>query len=268
MTTLSMSQVDLERGDLLVCAGVTAEFSSGELVAIVGPNGAGKSSMVALLAGDLAPTRGTVSMDGVDLSVLDAKELARRRAVMTQANDVTFPFSVRDVVEMGRFPWAEQSDPSRDKEMVDVALERVEVSYLADRKITALSGGERARVALARVLAQDTSVLLLDEPTAALDIRHQELVLALLREKARAGCLVIVVLHDLVAAAAFADRIVVIADSRIVATGTPTEVLTPELLTRVYQHPVEVINERGALTVRPDRSHHEIRGVETPNQQP
>lgn len=265
MTTLTMSQVDLERGELLVCADLSAEFSSGELVAIVGPNGAGKSSMIALLAGDLAPTRGSVTMDGVDLGGLDAKELARRRAVMTQANDVTFPFSVRDVVEMGRFPWAEQSNPSRDTEMVDAALERVEVGYLADRKITALSGGERARVALARVLAQDTSVLLLDEPTAALDIRHQELVLDLLRQKARGGCLVIVVLHDLVAAAAFADRILLLADSRIVATGTPTEVLTPELLSRVYQHPVEVINEHGALTVRPNRSHHATRGVETPN---
>jgi iron complex transport system ATP-binding protein len=169
---------------------------------------------------------------------------------------------------MGRFPWTERSDPSRDVEMVDAALDRVEVTYLADRKITALSGGERARVALARVLAQDTSVLLLDEPTAALDIRHQELVLDLLREKARSGCLVIVVLHDLAAAAAFADRIILIADSRLVATGTPAEVLTPELLTRVYQHPVEVINERGALTVRPTRSHHELRGVETPNQHP
>ncbi len=267
MTTLALSGVDLERGDLLVCAGVSSEFQAGELVAIVGPNGAGKSSLIALLAGDLAPTRGTVTMDAVNLASLDSKELARRRAVMTQANDVTFPFSVRDVVEMGRYPWAEQSDIATDNEKVDAALERVEVGYLANRKITALSGGERARVALARVLAQDTAILLLDEPTAALDIRHQELVMDLLREKAQGGCLVIVVLHDLEAAAAFADRVVLIADARIVANGAPRDVLTPDVLSRVYQHPVEVINERGALTVRPQRSHHGFRGVETPNHQ-
>jgi iron complex transport system ATP-binding protein len=268
MSSLTMSGVDLERGDLLVCAGVSAEFRPGELVAIVGPNGAGKSSMIALLAGDLTPSRGTVTLDGTDIASLDSKELARRRAVMTQANDVTFPFSVRDVVEMGRYPWAEQSDPARDSEKVDSALDRVEVSYLADRKITALSGGERARVALARVLAQDTSILLLDEPTAALDIRHQELVMQLLQDKARSGCLVVVVLHDLEAAAAFADRVVLIADSRIVAIGAPNEVFTPETLSAVYQHPVEVINDRGALTVRPQRSPHARRGVESPNHQP
>jgi iron complex transport system ATP-binding protein len=265
MTLLGLNDVDLVRGDLQVCAGITAEFRSGELVAIVGPNGAGKSSLISLLAGDLEPTRGSVTIDGINVGGLDSMELARRRAVMTQANDVTFPFAVRDVVEMGRFPWADESDALRDGQVVDAALACVEVSYLADRKITALSGGERARVALARVLAQDTSVLLLDEPTAALDIRHQELVLDLLREKARAGCLVIVVLHDLVAAAAFADRIVMIADAHLVAHGTPAEVLTPELLSRVYQHPVEVFNEHGALTVRPRRSHHVTRGVETPN---
>jgi iron complex transport system ATP-binding protein len=268
MSMLAMSAVDLERGDLLVCENVTAEFHTGELVAIVGPNGAGKSSMIALLAGDLAPTRGAVRLDGADLAGLDSKELARRRAVMTQANDVTFPFSVRDVVEMGRYPWADRSDPVVDADKVDAALERVEVSYLADRKITALSGGERARVALARVLAQDTPILLLDEPTAALDIRHQELVMQLLRDKSRAGCLVVVVLHDLEAAAAFADRIILIADSRIVAMGTPAEVFTPDTLSTVYQHPVEVINDRGALTVRPQRSPHAGRGVETPNHQP
>jgi iron complex transport system ATP-binding protein len=265
MNALSMTNVDLERGELLVCAAVSAEFHSGELVAIVGPNGAGKSSMIALLAGDLAPTRGSVTMGGINVASIDSKELARRRAVMTQANDVTFPFSVRDVVEMGRYPWAEQSDPATDAAKIDAALDRVEVRYLADRKITALSGGERARVALARVLAQDTSILLLDEPTAALDIRHQELVMQLLRDKARSGCLVVVVLHDLEAAAAFADRVVLIADSRIVAIGTPEEVLTPATLSDVYQHPVEVINDRGALTVRPQRSPHAGRGVETPN---
>jgi iron complex transport system ATP-binding protein len=145
MNALAMTNVDLERGELLVCAEVSAEFHSGELVAIVGPNGAGKSSMIALLAGDLAPTRGSVTMGGINVASIDSKEIARRRAVMTQANDVTFPFSVRDVVEMGRYPWAEQSDPATDAAKIDAALDRVEVRYLADRKITALSGGERAR---------------------------------------------------------------------------------------------------------------------------
>ena len=251
--SIEMRGATLQRGDLVVCAGVDAEFRGGEFVAIVGPNGAGKSSMLALLAGDIEPSSGSVLLDGSPISAVDSKLLARRRAVMTQSNEVTFPFGVREVVEMGRYPWADTPRQGDDQLMVQKSMTRVEVDYLEARKITALSGGERARVALARVLAQDTEVLILDEPTSALDIRHQELVLQLLKERSQAGALVIVVLHDVEAAAAYADRLVLLEHGRVRANGAPSSVLSSALLSEVYQYPVHVSGDSSALSIAPDR---------------
>ena len=250
---IEMRGATLQRGDLTVCTGVDAEFRGGEFVAIVGPNGAGKSSMLALLAGDIEPTSGSVLLDGSPVSAVDTKVLARRRAVMTQSNEVTFPFGVREVVEMGRYPWADTDKQNEDQSRVNDAMMRVEVDYLESRKITALSGGERARVALARVLAQDTEILILDEPTSALDIRHQELVLQLLKERSEAGALVIVVLHDVEAAAAYSDRVVLLERGRVRANGSPSSVLSSALLSEVYQYPVHVSGDSSALSIAPDR---------------
>ena len=251
--SIEMRGATLQRGDLTVCASVDAEFRGGEFVAIVGPNGAGKSSMLALLAGDIEPTSGSVLLDGSPISDVDSKVLARRRAVMTQSNEVTFPFGVREVVEMGRYPWADTPRQADDQAKVRDAMARVEVDYLQARKITALSGGERARVALARVLAQETEVLILDEPTSALDIRHQELVLQLLKERAQSGALVIVVLHDVEAAAAYADRVVLLERGSVRANGSPGSVLSSALLSEVYQYPVHVSGEPSRLSISPDR---------------
>lgn len=251
--SIEMRGATLQRGDLTVCSDVDAEFRGGEFVAIVGPNGAGKSSMLAMLAGDIAPNSGSVLLDGAPISDVDSKVLARRRAVMTQSNEVTFPFGVREVVEMGRYPWADTPNQVDDRVKVQDAMTRVEVDYLQARKITALSGGERARVALARVLAQETEILILDEPTSALDIRHQELVLQLLKERSRNGALVIVVLHDVEAAAAYADRIVLLERGRVRANGGPSSVLSSALLSEVYQYPVHVSGDKSALSISPDR---------------
>lgn len=250
---IEMREATLRRGDLTVCSGMNAEFRGGEFVAIVGPNGAGKSSMLALLAGDIEPSSGSVLLDGSPISEVDTKLLARRRAVMTQSNEVTFPFGVREVVEMGRYPWADTDKQGEDQSKVHDAMTRVEVDYLVSRKITALSGGERARVALARVLAQDTEILILDEPTSALDIRHQELVLQLLKERSQDGALVIVVLHDVEAAAAYADRVVLLERGRVRANGSPTSVLSSALLSEVYQYQVNVSGGVSALSITPDR---------------
>lgn len=251
---LEMRGATLQRGDLTVCSDVDAEFRGGEFVAIVGPNGAGKSSMLALLAGDIEPTSGSVLLDGSPIGEVESKALARRRAVMTQSNDVTFPFGVREVVEMGRYPWVDTPRQDDDEVTVRSAMTRVEVDYLEARKITALSGGERARVALARVLAQDTEILILDEPTSALDIRHQELVLQLLKERSEEGALVIVVLHDVEAAAAYADRVVLLERGRVRANGSPTSVLSSALLSEVYQYPVHVSSDSSTLSISPDRT--------------
>lgn len=222
---------------------VTLDVSYGKVMALVGPNGAGKSSLLGILGGDLAPTGGSVTLDGRAVRDWSARELARRRAVLLQANQVSFSFSAREVVEMGRSPWAGDGRSDEDDDIVRDAMARADVTHLAHRPFPALSSGEKARVSLARVLAQRTPALLLDEPTAALDLRHQEEVLRLGRELAAEGRAIVVVLHDLSLAAAYADEIVMIAGGRIAARGTPTEVLTAVRVEHVYGTPVRILDD-------------------------
>ncbi|MGH4027900.1 heme ABC transporter ATP-binding protein [Actinomycetota bacterium Odt1-20B] len=225
-----------------VLAGVTLAARAGEVLALVGPNGAGKSTLLAALAADLPADEGVVRVCGRPATGWSAPELALRRAVLPQSAALSFPFTVEEVVRMGRAPWAgtRRGSDEDDDRVVAESLAATEVDAFAARPFAALSGGERARVALARVLAQRAPLLLLDEPTAALDLRHQELVLRLCRERAAAGDAVVVVLHDLGLAAAYADRAAVLCDGRVAAEGAPGEVFTEELLSRVYRQRVDV----------------------------
>lgn len=220
--------------------GAAIDIRSGEVHALVGPNGAGKSTLFGVLAGDVAPTAGDVILDGTHLRDHRPRDLARRRAVLLQQNAVSFPFSVAEVVRMGRAPWARTPLEAEDDARVAEAMRATDIDDLADRTVTSLSGGERARVALARVLAQATGILLLDEPTAALDLKHQEDVLRVVRERARADDAVAIVLHDLNAAIANADRVTLLDGGRVVATGTPPEVLTAKRIGAVYRQAVDV----------------------------
>ncbi|MGK5547625.1 heme ABC transporter ATP-binding protein [Streptomyces sp. URMC 127] len=229
-------------GGRAVLDGVDLGVAAGEVLALVGPNGAGKSTLLAALAHDLPAASGEVRIDGEPAASWSAAELALRRAVLPQSSELSFPFPVEDVVRMGRAPWAGTPAEGEDDAAVREAMAAAEVSGFASRPFAALSGGERARVALARVLAQRTPLLLLDEPTAALDLRHQELVLRVCRERAAAGAAVVVVLHDLGLAGAYADRVAVLHGGRVAAEGPPARVLEAELLTRVYLQPVEVID--------------------------
>ncbi|MGG7574219.1 heme ABC transporter ATP-binding protein [Streptomyces sirii] len=224
-----------------VLRGVDLRARAGEVLALVGPNGAGKSTLLAALAGDLPAGAGGVRLDGRAVGDWPTGELALRRAVLPQSAALSFPFTVAQVVAMGRAPWAGTPAEADDERAVAEAMARVEVTGLARRPFSALSGGERARAALARVLAQRAPLLLLDEPTAALDLRHQELVLGICRERAAAGDAVVAVLHDLGLAAAYADRAAVLHDGLIAVQGPPAEVFTDALLSRVYRQPVEVI---------------------------
>ncbi|MEV5202912.1 heme ABC transporter ATP-binding protein [Streptomyces sp. NPDC053720] len=228
---------------------------AGEVLALVGPNGAGKSTLLAALAADLPAEHGEVRIDGRPVDDWSAAELALRRAVLPQSAALSFPFPVADVVRMGRAPWAGTGRADEDDPAVASAMAATEVTEFAERPFSALSGGERARVALARVLAQRAGLLLLDEPTAALDLRHQELVLRICRERAAAGDAVVVVLHDLGLAAAYADRAAVLHGGRIAAVGPPAGVFTGELLGEVYRQPVEVFPHprTGAPLVVPAR---------------
>ncbi|MFH9073129.1 heme ABC transporter ATP-binding protein [Streptomyces alboflavus] len=239
-----------------VLRGVTVAARAGEVLALVGPNGAGKSTLLAALAADLPADAGSVSVCGRPAPDWPARELALRRAVLPQSATLSFPFPVEDVVRMGRAPWAGTRLADDDDPIVRAAMAATEVAEFAARPFSALSGGERARVALARVLAQCAPLLLLDEPTAALDLRHQELVLRVCRERAAAGDAVVVVLHDLGLAAAYADRAVILDGGVVAADGAPAEVFEDGLLSDVYRQPIEVFPHprTGAPLVTPLRA--------------
>jgi iron complex transport system ATP-binding protein len=229
-------------GRIPLVAGVDLSVEPGELVAIVGANGAGKSTLLRLLAGDLRPTEGDVLLNGRPIGSYGAGALARLRSVLPQQSWIQFAFTVRQVVEMGRSPYhAAKRDPAEEARVVREAMRAADVAALAERAYPGLSGGEQSRACLARVLAQDTPLVLLDEPTAALDIRHQHQVLGVVRGLAQAGKAVVAVLHDLNLAAAYATRVVAMHRGMAVADGVPEEVLTASVLSRIYEHPVEVV---------------------------
>jgi iron complex transport system ATP-binding protein len=237
-----------------ILRGIDLDVRAGELVALVGPNGAGKSTLLGVLAGDITPSSGSVALAGRPLGHYHARELARQRGVQLQKQGLAFGFRVHEVVRMGRSPWHRTDREDDDDRVVASSMERADVADLAERLFPTLSGGEQARTSFARLLAQETPVLMLDEPTAALDIRHQESLLTVARAAAAAGAAVVVVLHDLSLAAAYADRVCVLAHGAVRADGPPPEVLTGPLLTEVYGHPVDVIEHDGNLVVVPVRS--------------
>jgi len=238
---VSASGVRVERGGRMLLDDVSLELHGGEVLALLGPNGAGKSTLLGLLSGDAAPDAGSVEFGGRDIRSWPLIELARRRSVLLQDNQIMFPFTVHQVVEMGRAPWRRTPLEDDDNAAISEALRAADIAHLGNRRVPSLSGGERARVAFARVLAGRTGVLMLDEPTAALDLGHQETLLGLAKDRARAGDAVLIVLHDLNLAAAYADRIALLREGRLVACDAPTRVLTADIISEVYRTPVEVI---------------------------
>jgi iron complex transport system ATP-binding protein len=240
-TAIEVQGLAVMLGGRRVLDGVDLDIRHGELLALVGPNGAGKSTLLGAVAGDVPFQAGSVAIDGQPLAGWGPRELALRRSVLLQRIDISFPFTVGDVVRMGRSPWAGTDAEDDDDEAVAMAMAQTDIADLAVREYPSLSGGERARAALARVLAQQTGIMLLDEPTAALDLHHQELVMQVARDRAAAGAAVVVVAHDLGMAAAWADRVVILDRGNIAGDGPPSDVLTEELLSRVYHHGVEVI---------------------------
>lgn len=253
-----LRSVGLRLGGAQILHGIDLDIAYGRVLALVGPNGAGKSSLLGVVTGDLVPETGEVLLDEAPVRTRSARELSRIRSVLLQDNQVVFPFTVAEVVEMGRAPWIGTEHSAADAAQIAAALAHADVGHLAGRAYPSLSGGERARVSLARVLAQDTRVVLLDEPTAALDLRHQEDVLRVARGLAAAGRAVVVVLHDLSLAAAYADDVAIVDGGRLVAHGAPASVLTEERITEVYGTPVRVIADpdTGRPVVLPRRGPH------------
>ena len=216
---------------------VSLSLSPGHLVALVGPNGAGKTTLLRALAG-LVPSDGSIQVGGDALPSLPLRERARRFAYLPQGHLVHWPLPARDIVALGRYPHG-ATDPARlmpkDTEAVLRAMQATDVVDLGERLVTELSGGERSRVALARVFAVEAPVILADEPTSSLDPRHQIEVMKTLRAAADKGSLVIVVTHDLGLAARFADIVLVLSDGRLVSQGAATEALSDQVMADVFR---------------------------------
>lgn len=226
---------------------VSASVAPGRLLAVVGPNGAGKTTLLRLLAGSLRPRTGEVRLGERPLAEFGDRERARALAVVPQSESSPFPVTVREMVAMGRYshvgPWARAG--RRDRSVVDAALERCALVPLAGRQLDQLSGGERQRARIARALAQEAPVLLLDEPAAGLDLRYRMELFHLLRELRGDGLAVLVITHDLNLAARFADRLLLMDLGRVRASGAPDAVLSREMLEEVYEWPLRIMGHPG-----------------------
>lgn len=241
----------VKRADRAVLEEVSLRLEAGARVAVLGANGSGKSTLLRALLGLEPWERGEVQLGGASLSVLGRRAIATRATLVLQDTHIEAPITVRELVELGRHPHRGSPAATRDRACVEEALRRADVLALAERDVRTLSGGELQRAHLARALAQDTPVLLLDEPTSSLDLGHQLALLETLRDLADEGRAVCVVLHDLSLAARWAQRIVVLAGARVLAEGTPLEVLTPSLLHEAFGIVARVHELEGQLVVVP-----------------
>lgn len=237
---------------------ITAEFPKGTLTGIIGPNGSGKSTLVKIMSRWLTPQSGEVHLAGIPLAKLSHRTMAQHLAVVEQESVLGIDLTVRELVYLGRLPHQSllQGPTARDMELVNQALGRAGVVDLQDRYLSTLSGGEKQRARIATALAQDCPLLVLDEPTSHLDIRHQMDILTLLRSLAREGMTIIAVLHDINLAALYCQRLLVLSQGELTAQGTPAEILRPDLIQAVYgcqvavfSHPSENVPQVSLLPV-------------------
>lgn len=232
-----------------ILKGIDLTLRPKEFLGIIGPNGSGKSTFLKCVYRVQKPTEGTIRFDGKLLDEMSYRESALKLAVVAQHNYYNFDFTVREVALMGRAPHKKtlERDNAKDYQIVDEALKTVQMEAFADRTFSTLSGGEQQRVILARALAQQTSALILDEPTNHLDITHQIMLMELVK---KLNVTVISAIHDLNIAAAYCDKIYVLKDGVLEGYGTPEEVLTPELIRRIYKVEAEIVyDSRGKMHI-------------------
>lgn len=232
--------------------GVTMSVESGSLYSVLGPNGSGKSTLMRALLGTSEWESGSAMLDGEPTNRWKRRELARSVGAVAQSESIAFPLTVRELVGMGRYPHlGALTAPTReDRDEVDHALSACDLDGLADRDVTTLSGGEFQRARIARALAQQPGALILDEPTASLDIRHQMGILELLRSSADRGITVLLITHSLDLAAQFSDRILLLSQGRVAAEGTARDVLQDDILSGVYGWPISVSEDAQTRTLR------------------
>ncbi len=250
---LSANQLHYSVSGFALLRDINLNLPVGQVTAIVGPNGAGKTTLLRLLCGELKPTSGEILLAGRALEQWPMAERARKMAVLPQASSLNFPFTAREVVALGRTPHA--TGAIRDQAIINAALKRVDGSYLQQRSYTLMSGGEQQRVQLARVLAQiweavdgdenaEESVLILDEPTSAFDLAHQQMMLQMMRQMAALKVGLVVVLHDLNLATRCADQMVVLHQGGIAAMGEPSDIVTPALINDVFGVAADVVTHQ------------------------
>ncbi|MCE1177495.1 MAG: ATP-binding cassette domain-containing protein [Micrococcales bacterium] len=235
-------------GESVVVDGVSLEIPRGGVTALVGPNGAGKSTLLGMIARLLSATSGVATVDDLDVATAPSDEIARRLSILRQDNHLAVRLTVRDLVGFGRFPHSRGRLTQADLAHVQSALEQLDLVPLADRFLDELSGGQRQRAFVAMVLAQDTDYVLLDEPLNNLDMRHAADMMAQLRHAAdRLGRTIVIVVHDINAASAYADHIIAMRDGRVAAQGTPAEIMQPVLLQEIFGVPIRVEDVGGCL---------------------
>jgi iron complex transport system ATP-binding protein len=243
MSTLSAADVTVARGGRRLLDSATLTLAPGTITAILGPNGSGKSTLLRVLGGVWQPVSGRVTLDGYPLVGMSRPEIARRVSFLPQETRCDFAFTVEEIVTMGRHPHRGRFSPEgqRDRKAVEDAIATCDLNHVRTRTIDRLSGGERQRVAIARCLATEPAVLLLDEPTAHLDLEHALALLTLCRTLTATGRAVAVAMHDLATVVRFATHAALLCDGRIVAAGSPTEVLTPTRCRQVFAVNAEIM---------------------------
>lgn len=242
---------------------ITLDVRAGEMLGIVGPNGSGKSTLLRLMSGLLKPARGSIRLRGSEVRSLGRRRLATELALLPQTPPTSFEFTVREVVSMGRYPYQGAFGflTESDLRIVESALEETGTDSLADRYFSTLSGGETQGVLIASILAQQPSLMLLDEPTASLDIHHRSEVMDLLWSLSRRDIAVVAVTHDLNAAGQFCDRLALLSEGELVRTGTPGEVMEEDLLADIYGTALRVMSNPATSTpmvIVPGKEAHEL----------
>lgn len=237
---ISLTDVEYRIHDKLSVRIDRFELHAGQFHVLLGANGAGKSTLFGIISGQQKPDRGNVTLVGQPLSSFSSKQQAQRRAVLSQEQGSVFQFSVEEIVAMGRYPWAGTDHERNDLEVIRDTVQKFELADLVSRPLDVLSGGEKARVAMGRITAQATPVILLDEPTAALDLKHQISLLRSVKAFTEHGGSALVIVHDINRALEFADKVSFMHGGNILVSGTPEQVVTAEIIEKTYGLPVDV----------------------------
>lgn len=246
MVTLTVDGVAYKYNDLPVFSDISLSIGTGEVVSVIGRNGVGKSTLIKCINHILSPHKGTVFIDGSDVAPMAQRQRARRFGYLSQKNEQFFPSTVFDVVLTGRYPHSPLKYTRRDEEITAEVLAMMELDVFARRPFNRLSGGEQQQVCIARALAQEADILLFDEPTNNLDLKHQLQIMQLIRKLAREKNITsILAIHDLNFAAAYSDRLIVLHGGRVFANGTPVEVVTPEVIREAFGVEAKIYDHHG-----------------------